>query len=394
MISKNKVYNPVVIYFIIWCLYNLQGALYSSGGVISRSLLLILLFWSLCIVYKVVTGPRNQPNYFKALNVFLLTTTLYGLLLMLSGQSLYITEGYMNIKTNNFDYLKHIYMSFFPMYVYYYYTRKGNLNEKHLKYFTIALLLVLVVNYFYQKNQLMLLAANATDGVTLNIGYEFLALIPLIWFWNKAPRYQYLLLLICMFFIIICMKRGAILIGIICFIYFLYATFKQSTGRLRYTIILFSIIAVLVTSAIITNMLASNDYFAYRLEQTLEGDSSNRDELYSTYFKYFISERNFFKFIFGNGANATLKVGFNFAHNDWLELAINNGICGIMIYLWCFISLIKDFIRAKKFYRFEANAILLQFIIIFTSSLFSMSYASIDHAITITMGYALARVYR
>jgi O-antigen ligase len=240
----------------------------------------------------------------------------------------------------------------------------------------------------------MLLAANATDGVTLNIGYEFLALIPLIWFWNKAPRYQYLLLLICMFFIIICMKRGAILIGIICFIYFLYATFKQSTGRLRYTIILFSIIAVLVTSAIITNMLASNDYFAYRFEQTLEGDSSNRDELYSTYFKYFISERNFFKFIFGNGANATLKVGFNFAHNDWLELAINNGICGIMIYLWCFISLIKDFIRAKKFYRFEAKAILLLFIIIFTSSLFSMTYASIDHAITITMGYALARVYR
>ena len=392
----NTKFSSSLLYFILWITYSLQGVLYQSGGVISRGLLLILLIWSLCIMWRVNTSSPKLPLFFKSLNVFIFVTTIYGVILILSGQDLYVTEGHMNLKVSNIDYLKNIYMSLLPMYVFYDYTRRGKLTLQQIMFFTLGLLIVAVINFYDRRTELLLEVsriAHKSDGVTLNIGYDFLALMPLLLLWNKKTATQYILLLTTLFFVILCMKRGAIIIGVICFIYFLNSTFKYSRGNKRALVFALSTLAVLGTILIFINMLDSNDYFEYRIEQTLQGNSSNRDKLYTTYWNHFISETNIIRFLFGNGANATLKVGMNFAHNDWLELAINNGILGLCIYIWYYLSLVKDSIKALKVDKLYYSMIIMALMIMLFSSMFSMSYANINLAVSLAVGYALAKIY-
>lgn len=391
MTGSKRIFSSVNVYVALWCLYNLQGTFYPSGGVVSRLLLMVILLWSLFITYKVNTGKHKLPAFMKAVNFFLIFTSLYGCLLIIGGEDLYITEGHVNVKVPNFGYLKQIYMSFLPIYVYYYYTIKGQLEIRKILHYTIILLVVLIIKYFDSRAELLQQTMHS-DGFTMNIGYDFLALLPLLFLWNRRTTVQFVLLLLSMLFIIICMKRGAILIAAVCFIYFLYSAITNTPTKKRIIVLLFSSLSVFAAVFFIAYMMSSNDYFVYRLEKTLAGDSSNRDILYSTYWNHFLSETNFLRLLFGNGANATLKIGMNYAHNDWLELLINNGILGISIYAFYFIALYKDSIVAKRTDEIHYAVLLLAFIILFCSSLFSMSYASINIALTIALGYSLGSV--
>lgn len=387
--------NVVILYFILWVIYNLQGVLYASGSVISRAVLLIILLWSIVLAFKVTLSPLKIPSFLKSVNVFLIFTTIYGVLLIISGRELYITEG-MIAKVPNIEYLKNIYISLLPFYVFYYYSVHGKLTSRHVLLFSICLLLVGILNFYHSRAESIMLAAQRgiiRDGFTLNVGYDFLALMPLLLFWKRRPLIQFSLLLCCVIYIVMSMKRGAILIAVLCFIYFLYSMFKTSRGSTRVGIVLLSLAAIIVSAILVNDLLQTNEYFVSRIEQTLEGDSSNRDELYSTYFNHFITESSFLKFFLGNGANATLSIGYNYAHNDWLEIAINNGLLGIIIYMWYYISLFTDYMREKKYNLVYADVILMALIIMFTSSLFSMSYASLNTALPIAVGFVLAKNY-
>lgn len=394
--SKIKyISNSVSLYILLWCVYSLQGVLYASGSIISRGVLLAIILWSLVIVYKANTLSVKKPYFIKSLNVFLIFTSIYGVLLIISGRDLYITEGMM-AKVPNIEYLKNIYISLLPFYAFYYYTIKGKLTEKHMLIFSICLLLVCTLNFYHSQAEAIILAAQRgidRDGFTLNVGYDFLAIMPVLIFWNRRPLIQFILLLFSIVYVILSMKRGAILIGSICFIYFLYSMFQNSRGSTRWGVIILSVLAISFSAYLVSDLFQSNDYFVSRIEQTLEGDSSNRDELYSTYFNHFIRERSFLKFIFGNGANATLTIGYNYAHNDWLEIAINNGLLGILIYLSYFLSLFRDYLKVRSYNQVLAGGVLMVLLIMFTSSLFSMSYASLNIAIPLVIGFVLAKTY-
>lgn len=381
---------PLFVYFTLWCLYSLQGVLYTSGSLISRGLLLIILFWSIGIMFKVNTTAAKLPNFFYAVNCFLIVATIYGVILIISGEVLFVHEY---DRVSSFEYLKNIYISLLPMYVFYFYTLTGEMKMKHLLVFIIVLLGINVINYVYGHSLAMMRAIQnrtTTEGFTLNVGYKFIALLPLILVYNKRPLLQYILTLISLFFVILCMKRGAIIIGIVCFIIFLSTMLKFSRRNNRFIIIILSLASLIIGVYYIVDLLGTNDYFVYRLNQTLEGDSSGRDKLYLKYLNHFISERNFFRFFFGNGANATLKVGANYAHNDWLELAINNGIVGLVLYLWYFVALFKDYKFIRKYNKYYANVILMVLIVLFMSSLISMSYNSIEMPVSIALGFIFA----
>ena len=395
MISIKQIFKPVNIYFALWCLYRLQGPLYPSGSVIAKFILMLLLVWSIMIMFKVIMHRGGLPSYLRALSVFLLMTTLYGLMLILSGQELYITED-VYIKTSNFDYLKNIYSSLLPVFVFFEYSTRGEMTMRNVVIFTVVLLVINILSFFYDRSQAMILAIQSgrhVDGFTLNIGYKFLSLFPLILLCRKRPLNQYLLTIITLFFVILCMKRGAILIALICFPLLIISTMKTAKGRQRLFITILSVFSLLVATYIVINLLSTNVYFAHRIEQTLEGDSSNRDKIYFTFLNHFFSETNAFRFLLGNGANATLEIGMNYAHNDWLEIAINNGLLGIVIYIWYYIALLLDYFKTKKYNKHYGDVIMMVFIIMLASSLFSMSYSSMDRELSIVLGFVLAQLY-
>lgn len=397
MATKSRSFNISILYITLWVLYSLQGTLYASGSIISQGILMILLLWSMyyCFVVNTKYTSNELPKFFKAVNAFLIMATIYGVILILSGKELYITEVEI-IRTSNLDYLKTIYISLLPLYSFYEFSKRELLTEKYIRILTSVLLGLALANYIKdQQNQMMAALEIGSDReeFTLNTGYKFLRLIPLCLFWYRKPIVQVALLLTCAIFLVICMKRGAIMIGAICIIYFIFVALRHMKGKQKFAIMILIIVATFVVIGLIRNMLETNDYFSYRIEQTLEGDSSNRDVIYSKYWNHIKNEQSPLRFLFGNGANATLTIGPNYAHNDWLEIAINNGLLGIIIYMWYFIALLRDYIQSKRRLKYYySNALLMCFIILFSSSFFSMSYNSIGISQAIAIGFILAEI--
>ena len=136
-------------------------------------------------------------------------------------------------------------------------------------------------------------------------------------------------------------------------------------------------------------MMESSDYFMSRIEQTKEGNSSGRNALYERYWNHFKNETDIFKYLLGNGANATLGIGVNYAHNDWLEIAIDEGVLGLVIYciywfcFWRTIASIKYNITAKL-------VLSLTFISFLIMTVFSMSYTEYSIYSCSVFGYYLA----
>lgn len=389
-------FNPGIIYILLWCLYNLQGILYATGGIISRSLLLLLLVWSLysCLIVNFKIS-KPLPSFIKALNVFLIMTTLYGGILILGGQELYITEDEIT-KVPNFQYLKDIYMSILPIYTIYHYVLREDINRQHIGVLLLLFISITWIEYFQtQANNLAAAMAigSTQEEFTNNQGYAFLAILPLLLLWNKRPLLQYVLFLICISAIILCMKRGAIIIGAICAIYFIYSSLKTAKGSTKFAIVILSILAITTMTFIVREMLTTSDYFMYRIEQTLEGNSSNRDIIYSHLWDSFINEPNPLILLFGRGANATLTLAPNFAHNDWLELITNQGLLGIGVYILYFVALYKDIKRIRRINKTYSMALTMVLLILFFRALFSMSYNTVSIALALAIGLVLANSY-
>lgn len=391
--------NICTLYILLWCLYSLQGTLYASGSIISQGILAILLLWSIydCFTVNTKYYSRKLPSFIKAVNIFLIMATLYGIALILSGKELYITEGEI-IKTSNLDYLKNVYISLLPLYSFYEFSKRKLLTEEHIRVLIFILLGVAIMDFIEnQENQLMaaLEIGSTKEEFTLNSGYGFVHLIPLCLFWYKKPIIQIVLIVTCAIFIVISMKRGAILIGAICILYFVFSALRNLKGKQKFGIIMLTIISSIAIIGVIQNMIETNEYFNYRIEQTLEGDSSNRDIIYAKYWNHIQNEQSPFLLLFGNGANATLTIGNNYAHNDWLEIAINNGLIGVVIYIAYFIGIIKDYIKSRKRLKYYySNSLLMSILILLSTSLFSMSYGSIEISQTLAMGFVLAAINR
>lgn len=385
-------FNPGIAYILVWCLYSLQGAFYTSGGIISQTLIALLLIWS--IYYFLIINFNSDealPAFIKAVNVFLIMATIYGVILIASGQELTITEGEYR-RVPNFHYLKEILTSLLPLYPIYYYVKKSYITERHLVFLLLIFIGVTWSQYFRFQSEAIenaLTYGYTREEFTNNTGYTFLAILPLLLLWNKKPILQYILFLVCIAGIILCMKRGAIIIGAICAIYFIYQTFKMTRGPKKITIILLSILAIWYTVWFVRDMLVTSEYFGQRLEATLEGDSSNRDIIFNNLWNVFISETNPLIILFGRGANATLSVGMNLAHNDWLELAINQGLLGVVIYIIYFTSLLSDANRVRKTNSLNASVLYMAFVILFIRSFFSMSYGDINIILMLAIGLAL-----
>ena len=226
------------------------------------------------------------------------------------------------------------------------------------------------------------------EEFTNNSGYLFLAIIPLLLLLKKT-FVQYLLLLLCVIFIVAAMKRGAILILMISLPFFFHYTLKGIS--LTKKILVFSLIAasVLVAVYYVSYMMETSDYFNARIDQTIEGDASNREDMYPHLLRQIFYFATPLQFLFGRGAWATLEVSNNFAHNDWLEIGVNQGLLGVVMYLIYWVSF---FVSVKRLNcnTLERKALTVLMVILFVKTMFSMSYDSIPIYMTLCIGYCMS----
>ena len=229
---------------------------------------------------------------------------------------------------------------------------------------------------------------SSAEETTNNAGYLFLSLIPIWVVYRKKPLLQYAGLAFCMAFILMGMKRGAILIGGVVVLYLIWQITRNARGNQRFIVILLTAALAVAGVYFVIDMMTSSDYFLQRLEATKEGNSSGRDSLYSFFWTYFTEKADTIQYLFGRGANGTLEIYYNAAHNDWLEIAVNQGLLGIVVYAVYWKQLYSTWRQSTNI---EAKTILaLIGIIYFAKTLFSMSYADMTYVCTSVLGYALA----
>ena len=246
----------------------------------------------------------------------------------------------------------------------------------------------------YQKRLLeAILLGVDREGFTSNVGYFFLSVIPFLFFLRDKKILQYISLVYLLYYILVSMKRGAILIGFLSVLYFFYMRLKNSDRRERYVVIVSTVAIIVLSFYFIQSFYLSSEYFQMRLESTLSGSASNRQDFYPKLINYFFYNTSAIQFLLGSGADYTIRVIGNYAHNDWLEIAVNNGLLGLVLYLSLFITLWRNYMEGSLIMpEYIRNVLFVTLLIITLKTLFSMSYASFDVGIPICLGYCFAYI--
>lgn len=384
-----KYLNICNIYILLWCIYYLQGIVYASGGMISKMVLLLLMLIS--GYYFIEVNIRYRiPSFLKVLNIFIGVMTIYGIILLLDP--LPLISPYTTHQVSKLEFIKSLYISLLPIYSMFAFTKQNLLRVDVIQILTIILIISTTLLYYRTEQELLQKAANIgsmQEEFTNNTGYNFLQLFPLLFFWNKRPIFQYTLVAYIFVFIVMSMKRGAILVGAACLLWFIYRVYKSSSKNNRTLILILTIIAISIGTIYIKDFYSSNNYFQYRIEQTIEGNSSGRDNLYGKLWDHFINQDSLLHVLFGNGASKTVIIAGNYAHSDWLEILTCQGLFGIILYIIYYISIFKLF-RQSSHNSLIYSILGMCLFIMFTSSIFSMSYNSLSLSITLCLGYCLA----
>lgn len=367
-----KIFSLPNLYVLLWALYYTQGTFLAQGSILSHVILVLYLFISLYYTY---ISYKNHPvnRYFKALGILLLMFTIYGLVGIISGVS--------------FDYLKMTYLSLLPTYPLFIWAKEDKISFKWIRTTFFVMVAVISIQYIAAVNSIAM-QYEETENAVVNVAYEILALIPLLYFWKGKPLIQYAMLAVILIVVLSTVKRGAIMIGILCALYFFYTTIRGTSKKVKLSTWLLIFVFVVVGTKYVVSFYENSSYAQLRMEKSLEGDSSGRDEIFSKAWTIFVNS-NPFNMLVGHGAWSTIRFIGIAAHNDWLEILVNQGILGVFVYMYYWVSFYKTCRKDKNpFTRFILGMII---IIYFLSTLFSMSYSAMTFPANLALGYSLAK---
>ena len=368
------------LYIWIWVLYLLQGIIYPEG-IIGQVLFLVIMGYSFLMMLKVIT-LKNQPRFITSLTILVALYFIYGVIRIVTG----IGQEPLFEEYSTITYIKTYMLSLCPIYVFYYCARKGIIDEEWFRKYVFLFMILTIVMFL--DNQFRRIILLDSDEITNNVAYNFVAMLPICLFWQKKPLVQYLLIVVSALFVLISMKRGAILIFSISVIPFLYRTFKNSSKKMKSAVLLGIFLLCIAMFVAVQRMIDSSDLFRLRIEQTMEGNSSNRDIIYEALWNEFSNNYSAVDYLLGRGADASIEISGKFAHNDWLETVVDQGLVGIIIFLVFWSSMLKTQLKMKKG-KLATTALLIIFVSGFIRTFFSMSIGQMPIYYTAVLGYCI-----
>lgn len=373
--------------FILLCCLEVLLPIFAPDSPINSLVFWYILGISLFYAFKLLGKVRSIP-YFKSLYLLLILFVVYGLIYYIDGPN-YISPA-TGDPLHKLSYTTAILKSLLPVFPIYFYSKKGLITDKFIKIWIIPFLFVAVIYYFDQL-QAALLRHLMDDDVTNNGGYFIASLIPLVIFVSPKKIIQYTYLLICLMFVIYSMKRGAVLFsGLMVLIYFYNSMAGLSSQKKMAFILSFSIL-IFGVYLFVSRYMMDNLYFLERIQDTLEGNTSDRDSLYGEFIQHVINKANVIQQLFGGGANYTLSVSFNYAHNDWIEILVNQGFFGVIIFFIYWKSFYKAafFSNVTKEYRIVLQMLFIGYL---ARTIFSMSYTEYNIFVNLSLGFCLSKI--
>ena len=312
-----------------------------------------------CMYYAVKVIPQFKVSFY-----LLLFSLIYFAYVIISPNIV----GGLNSKWGMLNWELKVMLTFFPAY---YFAKKEIVTSKQLRIVGVLFLIVAIVSYYLNINSVILNREYDEEGLTNNVGYLFVAIIPLL---LANVRKNFIFIIIAYIFILASLKRGAIVCGLATIPFLIYLC--RSQFHINKNVILFFLIVLSFGVAyLIQGAMRSNEYVEKRIEMTLEGNSSGRDDHIKDIL-YRLEEFDAVDMITGRGINYSMKMIGGFAHNDWLELLSSMGIIGCFSYLLTFWVL---YLSCKKYcnagYKVIGSLIIL---LIFMRTMISMNYFSLD----------------
>lgn len=333
-------------------------------------------------------NKKKVPPFIKGLNAIVALFTIYGVFLVISNPAIY---GVFGDRVSNTSYLTTIYISLLPIYSFYRYTMIGDLNEKTIRSWALILVGITTFSYFQREAHLIQIIHENninSEDVTNNVGYIFLSVLPLLFLFKDKQIIEYGLLLYCTAFMMMSMKRGAMIIALLGILIILKGSRKAvSRSVINVKSIFLTIVIFGFIYYVYVNYLGTNDYFLNKID---DGGGSGRTDTYYILLNTFANRFDFLSMLFGEGANSTIKIAGNYAHNDWLEILINQGLLGIVIYLFywrCFFTEVS--LNKKNMDIFYPLCLL--FVMTLLKTFFSMSYSGMSYIDCLSFGFFVAK---
>ena len=164
--------------------------------------------------------------------------------------------------------------AFLPIAIFIYLSRKGVLTDKFLSIMTVILLFASIGYYInYERMRILSVGVEDSENLTINASTVFIMLLPLL-FYEKNRILFFFELAICVFFIVGAVKRGNIVASILPIGLLMLHQYRLSKKNLIAMFLLVS--AVGMGAYFLREYILENSYFLQRLDETLEGETSNR----------------------------------------------------------------------------------------------------------------------
>jgi len=265
-----------------------------------------------------------------------------------------------------------------------FYTQRFEVRQ--IKIFFWLLSFFCVAAFYFALTSMRSVDENAYGG-----GYLVLVALPL-GLYNLRNRKIHIrvtwivLILIC---VVVSLKRGDILASGLGILAYYASLLKASSTKGKFKNFFWIAVMAFVFIAFANYFIGSSELAQTRMTKTQEGDSSNRDIIYAYYWNYFLSSPIDTKII-GNGFSGTSFIWTgSSAHNDWLEILIDEGLIGIFFYVLVIISMIRLLIRRTIPDDYKPIIAMIVAIVL-VKSFFSMMVFSLPTAILFALlGYML-----
>ncbi len=385
--THNKQARPSLLWSAVICIfavYYLQGTLYESGSIISQGLAgMLVLIGGICAV-RCAWRWLSLPAFMRWTLVFLVMLTIT---YIISPKEVYASVFGYNLST--FGQFKAA--AIFSLMAFVGYTigsgSRQTVTQGQLRTALIILAAICVVSYI--RNSIAAQLLFKREEVTNNAAYEFLYLLPLNTMVLKRQRMLAIAMLaVVLVFVLAGVKRGAIVCLALMLVYMLI--WYHRNFRLRFGAIAAIVVLIAAGGYYVAYTFEENEFLQHRLDQTLEGNSSSRDTIYGDLWEHWTDHADIATKVLGEGSAQTVHVAGNFAHNDWLELLIDNGLVGVAVYLMMFVSALRYMARRHldPYTRLSMN---LWLIFWFATTIFSMGYTSMFGSIAMLLfGYEMA----
>lgn len=340
------------------------------------------------------------PIYFKFLFAFVFLLCIYGFFLVFVGDVVFrqATGEYVE-KHHYILWLVTSLLSSVPVYVF---TCKGLISEKQMKIlFFIFFVSCIYAYYGSLKFQMMYFAMvePTKEEFTITCVYSFLSILPLVILFKNKILLQFVLIAVMFVYCVLGAKRGPVILGGISSILLILSMFPRSDMKKKVLIASVTVVFLFSIYAFMMHQMETSPYFAMRVDQTLNGYTSGRDDYAKKIYDFYMNSTTTTQFFIGMGAQSTLSVNESYAHNDWLGIALEQGLLGFVLYLLYWMGFVYTWIKSKKNYD-SFVVIGLLFFIGFGKTLFSMYYLPISAEMiissglySVSLGYFLAKAF-